>query len=265
MGEGKRSADEEATEDVALDREAESIRPAVTRRDFIAGAGAGVAITAVAAGGLVAATRGTQTVTSPQVVPQVVPGGPAVAVQSAPAAPVASQPRPAPTQAPLPLSQRLVRLNINGVEREVLVDVRESLYETLTYKLDMANNLNLGCDRMECGACTVVMDGKAVYGCTLLTARAGRGQKIITLDGLSNSSIAEELHPIQRVFWQEGAGQCGYCTRGWIMATYALLQVNRDPSVPEIRQALGGHICRCGNYDSIIQSVQVAAAAIRTA
>jgi aerobic-type carbon monoxide dehydrogenase small subunit (CoxS/CutS family) len=251
--------------------DSEQLRPVVTRREFIAGAGAGVAVGAVVAGGIAIATRpNAQT----QVVTQ--PGGPAVSV---PAAPAAGQPAAQPTaqaqaqapgqaqpQAPapqqLPLSQRRVELNIDGVVHPVVVDVRESLWETMIYKLGKSSS-NLGCDRAQCGACTVVIDGRAVNGCTVLASRLGRGQKILTVDGIRNGPGIAGLHPVQKAFWQMGGYQCGICTRGFIMSTYALLQVNKSPTHDDIAEALSGNICRCSEYPQIFDSVTAAAAEMR--
>ncbi len=194
----------------------EQVKPVVTRRDFIAGAGLGVAATAIVAGGVAVATR-QNTATAPQVA-QTAPGGPAVAVPPA-AAPVTApqqqaQPQAqAPAQQPaqvgaLPRHMRRVTLNIDGVSREVVVDVRESLWTTATQKLGL-NVTNLGCDRAQCGACTVVIDGRAVNGCSVFSARLGRGQKIMTVAGLQTGPGVDGLHPIQRAFWQQGGFQCG--------------------------------------------------------
>jgi aerobic-type carbon monoxide dehydrogenase small subunit (CoxS/CutS family) len=247
--------------------DAEHARPVVTRRDFLAGAGIGVAGTAVV-GGIALAVR-------PQAVPQTVqtaPGGPAVAV---PPAPAVGQPAQVQTQAQatpqavlrakeqLPRTMRRVTLDLDGAPREVTVDVRESLWTTMSRQLGISG-ANLGCDRAQCGACTVVVNGRAVNGCTVLTARLGRGQKILTVEGIRLGPGIEGLHPVQRAFWEQGGYQCGICTRGFIMSTYALLQTNTSPTNPQIREALAGNICRCGEYPKIYDSVQAAAAAMRT-
>jgi aerobic-type carbon monoxide dehydrogenase small subunit (CoxS/CutS family) len=193
-----------------------------------------------------------------------VPGGPAV-VAPAPAAPAAGQAAaPAQTQpaAALPLNMRKVDLNIDGVARSVTVDVRESLWEAMVYRLNMSSS-NLGCDRAQCGACTVLVDGRAMNGCTVLAARLGRGQKIVTVDGIRNGPGIAGLHPVQKAFWQLGGYQCGICTRGFIMSSYALLQTNKSPSNEEIAEALSGNICRCSEYPQIYESVLAAAAEMR--
>jgi aerobic-type carbon monoxide dehydrogenase small subunit (CoxS/CutS family) len=169
--------------------------------------------------------------------------------------------RPAsPTAAPM--TTRRVTLDIDGRKRDVTVDVRESLWETLNYQLGLSN-ANLGCDRAQCGACTTVVDGRAVTSCSILTARLGRGQKIVTVAGISHGPGVEGLHPLQRAFWFEGGFQCGICTRGAIMSAYALLERNRNPTDAQIRDALAGNICRCGEYVGIASAVKKAAAEMR--
>lgn len=205
----------------------------VSRRRFLAGAGVGLAVGA-------AAGAGVMTVVAPK---QETPAG-----QSA-------------QTINLPASMRKVALNINGkVTPEVAVDVRSSLWEVMTYQLGMVG-ANLGCDRAECGACAVVIDGRAVNSCTVLAARLGRGQKIITIEGLSSGTKAEDLHPIQRAFWQKGGFQCGICTRGFIMTTYAMLNKTPVPIPTEdnVREWLAGNICRCSEYPKIFDSVFSAA------
>jgi aerobic-type carbon monoxide dehydrogenase small subunit (CoxS/CutS family) len=157
---------------------------------------------------------------------------------------------------------RKVTLNIDGAAREVTVDVRDSLWETMTRSLALSSS-NLGCDRAQCGACTVLVDGRPVNGCTVLSARLGRGQQITTVAGLAKGPGVEGLHPVQRAFWGDGGFQCGICTRGFIMSTYALLQSNSNPTDDQIAEGLSGNVCRCGEYAKIFQSVKTAAADMR--
>ncbi|MFN8524694.1 MAG: (2Fe-2S)-binding protein [Chloroflexota bacterium] len=245
----------------------EQLKPMVTRRDFLVGTGAGAVAVGVVAGGYVAA-QGTRS--APVAVPSA-PGAPAAAVQPAPAAAPAQKPaeakpaeaKPAASAATtLPLTHRRVTLNIDGKPHDVTVDVRESLWETMVNELGMAGT-NLGCDRAQCGACAVLVDGKAVNGCGVMTARLGRGQKITTVNGIASGPGIEGLHPIQKAFWWEGGYQCGICTRGFIVSTYALLQTNKSPTDEQIAEALAGNVCRCGEYIKIFSSVKAAAAEMR--
>ena len=246
----------------------EQIRPLATRRDFLVGAGAGAVVVGVVAGAGVAVTRGN---VQPVQSVQTAPGQPAVAVapppqlQTQPQGQATAQPQTtAPLPAPklLPPTMRTVTLNIDNVPREVTVDVRESLWETMTRGLGMASS-NLGCDRAQCGACTVLIDGRAANGCTQLSARLGRGQQITTVAGLAKGPGVEGLHPVQRAYWGDGGFQCGICTRGFIMSTVALLNSNPNPTDDQIAEGLAGNICRCGEYAKIFQSVKTAAADMR--
>lgn len=266
MPEHDGSAGDQPTQPVDQEPSEEHARPVVTRRDFIAGAGLGVAATAIVAGGVSVATRqAVQTVPAPQPVALTAPGGAVVA--QAPAPGVAAQPQAAdqPTAklaGALPQNMRHVTLDIDGLTHDVVVDVRESLWTTTSQKLGL-NVTNLGCDRAQCGACTVVIDGRAVNGCSVFSARLGRGQKILTIAGIQTSPTTDGLHPIQRAFWTQGGFQCGICTRGFIMSSYALLQTNNNPTRAQIAEALSGNICRCGEYPKIYQAVETAAAEMR--
>lgn len=184
-----------------------------------------------------------------------------IEVPEAEAAQVAAKPA-APAAPPASLKSRKVTLDVDGVKHDVTVDVRESLWETMNYQLGLSNS-NLGCDRAQCGACTVLMDGKPINGCTVLSARSGRGQKITTVAGIAKGPGVAGLHPVQRAFWLEGGFQCGICTRGFIMSAYALLEKNKNPNDDEIREALAGNICRCGEYPKILSAVHKAAAEMR--
>jgi aerobic-type carbon monoxide dehydrogenase small subunit (CoxS/CutS family) len=261
------NADSGPAEPEGSQEDVEQLRPVVTRREFMAGAGAGLAIGAVVAGGIAVATRpGVQTQPNAVVT---APGGPAVVAQ--PGVPVAPPGQAQPqaqaqpqqqAQGKLPLNMRQVELNIDGVPRALTVDVRESLWEAMVFRLNMSS-ANLGCDRAQCGACTVLVDGRPVNGCSVLAARLGRGQKILTVDGIRSGPGIAGLHPVQKAFWQLGGYQCGICTRGFIMSTYALLQANNSPSNDEIAEALSGNICRCSEYPQIYESVRAAAAEMR--
>jgi len=114
---------------------------------------------------------------------------------------------------------------------------------------------HVGCDTSSCGACTVLLNGKAVKSCTILAAQVD-GAEITTIEGLARNG---EWHPLQEGFWQEHGLQCGFCTPGMIMAAYQLLEENPNPSEAEIRHALEGNYCRCTGYHNIVKSVQYAA------
>src|SRR5262249_12711970 len=196
-------------------------------------------------------------------------GAPAVVQVPAPAPNVAAQPQTqaqpqaqAQANGGLPQHMRRGTLNIDGLQRDVVVDVRETLWQTATQKLAL-NGINLGCDRSQCGACAVVIDGKAVNGCSVYSARLGRGQKIQTIASLSTGPGVEGVHPIQRAFWMQGGFQCGICTRGFIMSSYALRQANTNPTRAKIAEGLSGNICRCGEYVKVYDAVEAAAAEMR--
>lgn len=147
-----------------------------------------------------------------------------------------------------------VMLDVNGQSRHVSIDDQERLLETLRYQLGLTGG-KFGCDRAMCGACTVEVDGDQVYGCTYFT-RDAVGKEITTIEGLEEDG---QLHPLQEAFVEELGGQCAFCTPGMIMAGKSLLDENDDPSRDEVKQALSGVLCRCGNYENEIRSVMKAA------
>lgn len=114
-----------------------------------------------------------------------------------------------------------------------------------------------GCDYGGCGACTVIVNGKAVYSCMYPAIKA-EGKEVLTIEGLSSLG----LHPLQRAFIEKHALQCGYCTPGFLMAAYALLRVNPNPSSDEILEAITGNLCRCGTYQNIIEAIKLASSQI---
>lgn len=114
---------------------------------------------------------------------------------------------------------------------------------------------HIGCDTTNCGACTVILDGKAVKSCTVLAAQAD-GRKVMTVEGLSQNGT---LHPVQEGFLKKHGLQCGFCTPGMIMSAYWLLNFNKQPTEGDIRKAIGGNLCRCTGYQDIIESVKYAA------
>jgi carbon-monoxide dehydrogenase small subunit len=151
-----------------------------------------------------------------------------------------------------------IRLRINGKLHEDTIPDDLMLVDYLReYKGLMGTKK--GCGEGECGACSVLVDGKLVYACILLVLQVD-GSDVETIEGLSENG---ELHPIQKAFVEAGAIQCGYCTPGMIMATKALLDRNPAPSEKQIREALSGNLCRCTGYVQIIQAVQKASEYIR--
>jgi len=151
--------------------------------------------------------------------------------------------------------ERLVTLNVNGRARPVDVLPNETLAMTLRYKLGLTGT-KLGCDRGECGACTVLLDDVAHNSCSVLT-HAVRGRQVTTVEGLEGPN--GELHPVQKAMIEELGPQCGFCTSGQIMSSVALLKVNPKPTRDEVRHALAGNLCRCGAYDHYLNSVLRAA------
>jgi len=151
-----------------------------------------------------------------------------------------------------------VTINVNGEKRTASVPPETSLLRMLRDSLNLTG-AKLGCDVGDCGACTVIVDGKPVNSCLMLAAQAD-GRTVLTIEGLAT---ADRLHPIQKAFENYGALQCGFCGPGVLMSAKALLDENPNPSVPEIRDALGGNLCRCTGYSKMIEAIQVAARAMR--
>ena len=151
--------------------------------------------------------------------------------------------------------ERLVTLNVNGTERRVDVLPNETLAHTLRYKLGLTGT-KLACDRGECGACTILIDGVLHISCSTLT-HGVRNRAIITVEGVAPSDT--QLHPVQTAMIEELGPQCGFCTPGQIMSAVALLNTNPNPSREQARQALAGNLCRCGAYDQYLNAVMRAA------
>lgn len=152
-----------------------------------------------------------------------------------------------------------VNLTVNGQRRADEVEPRMLLVH---YLRDVAQltGTHVGCETSMCGACTVLMNGKAVKSCTILTPQA-EGAEITTVEGLAKDG---KLHPVQEGFWEEHGLQCGYCTPGMIMMAADLLTRNPNPSEDEIRVALEGNLCRCTGYQHIVKAVQYAATKMRS-
>ncbi len=153
------------------------------------------------------------------------------------------------------MSEIAVHMTINDEQIEIEVDPRERLLDTLRDRLDLTGTKE-GCGIGECGACTVIMDGRAVNACLVLTPQAQHSE-IITIEGLK---VDGELDPLQKSFIDHQAVQCGFCTPGMIMSARALLDMNPDPDREEIETALEGNLCRCTGYKQIVDAVEAAAA-----
>ena len=152
------------------------------------------------------------------------------------------------------MSTMQIRLEVNGQTHELTIPSHRTLLDVLREALDLTGSKR-GCDRGECGSCTVLLDGKPVYSCITLAAQV-RGRSIVTVEGLANDG---QLDPVQQAFLDEDGGQCGYCTPGFLMSARALLDANPHPTDAEIREALSGNLCRCNAYGRILQSVRTAA------
>lgn len=153
-----------------------------------------------------------------------------------------------------------VTMTVNGVSYTRDVEPRTLLVYFLREHLGLTGT-HVGCDTSSCGACTVLMNGKAVKSCTVLAVQA-EGAQITTVEGLARDG---ELHPIQQAFWDEHGLQCGFCTPGMMLAAVDLLQRNPNPTDEEIRHALEGNLCRCTGYQHIINAVRSAARLMGTA
>jgi len=145
---------------------------------------------------------------------------------------------------------KVINTTINGDEKQVLVSERDSLLEALRDRIGMTGAKE-GCNNGNCGACAVIMDGRLVNSCCVMAAEAD-GAEVMTVEGLASR---EELHPLQSEFLQNAALQCGICTPGFLMSSYALLQENPNPTEEEARFWLTGNLCRCTGYDKLIETV----------
>src|ERR1700735_4447358 len=161
------------------------------------------------------------------------------------------------TPSPVPATPRTsIKLVVNGTEHRAEVEDRWTLVELLRDHLGLTGT-KIGCDRGECGACTVLLDGKPVYSCSQLAVWAD-GRTVQTVEGLARG---EHLHPLQEAFIEHDGPQCGYCTSGQLMSAKALLDRNPHPTADEVRAAMTGNICRCSNYNRYVESVLAASAA----
>lgn len=153
-----------------------------------------------------------------------------------------------------------IRITVNGREHPLEVEPRMTLLDAIRQKLNLTGSKRV-CDSGACGACTMIVDGRAIYACMTL-AIACDGASVTTIEGLSGEG---ELHPIQKAFVEKDGYQCGFCTPGQVLAAKALLDRNPHPSRDEIRRGMSGNLCRCGAYLKIIDSVSYAAELIAKA
>jgi carbon-monoxide dehydrogenase small subunit len=153
-----------------------------------------------------------------------------------------------------------ITLKVNGVEYEALVEPRLMLVDFLRGELGLGGT-HVGCEHGVCGACTILVNGAAVRSCLMLAVQAD-GAELMTVEGLSPDG---KLHPIQEAFVEERGLQCGFCTPGFLISVYELLTQNPNPSDEEIKDALGGNLCRCTGYQSILSSVRSAAVKMQSA
>jgi|TARA_B110000467_G_C18227887_1_gene426926 aerobic-type carbon monoxide dehydrogenase small subunit (CoxS/CutS family) len=146
-----------------------------------------------------------------------------------------------------------IQLTVNGSRHSVDVEDRWTLVEVLRDQLDLTGT-KIGCDRSECGACTVIMNGNPVYSCSQLAVWAD-GAQVTTVEGLASGG---QLSPVQQAFVENNGPQCGFCTPGQLMTATALLSNNATPNADEVKQALVGNLCRCSNYNAIVEAVVMA-------
>jgi aerobic-type carbon monoxide dehydrogenase small subunit (CoxS/CutS family) len=151
-----------------------------------------------------------------------------------------------------------ISVTLNGVRRTLQANAGDTLLEVL--RREGCVGVKKGCGSGDCGACTVLLDGRAVNACLVLAAKVD-GATILTIEGLADG---DALHPIQEAFLDEGAVQCGYCTPGMVLSAYALLSRNLLPSEGEIREAISGNLCRCTGYVKQVRAIQAAAERMRS-
>lgn len=242
-------------------------KKSISRRDFITGVGTGAVVAAVATVGLsqinvqpgppptpgvTTVTRTlTSTATQTSTVTQAAPSAATVTrTVTATAAGTVGAP-PTPTT---PVFEQMIKFKVNGAEREIHIPNNWTLLQALREELQLYGAKE-GCDRGECGACTVLVDNKPYYSCMMLAIEAA-GKNVLTIEGLG-SDVA--LDPLQQAWIDADATQCGYCAPGLIMAAKALLMKNPSPSAEDIKMGLAGNICTCSAYPKIMQAVQLVA------
>jgi carbon-monoxide dehydrogenase small subunit len=157
------------------------------------------------------------------------------------------------------MSKHQITVTVNGQEYTQEVEARTLLVHFIRENLNLTGT-HIGCDTTSCGACTVILDGKAVKSCTVFAVQAN-GRSVETVEGLANGG----LHPLQQGFWEQHGLQCGYCTPGMMMTAKAFLTQNPNPTDDEIRWAISGNLCRCTGYVKIVEAIQYAAEKMRSA
>src|SRR5258705_2320388 len=157
------------------------------------------------------------------------------------------------------MAERLIAITVNGQQRRVDVMKQETLAWTLRYKLGLTGT-KLGCDRAECGSCTVLVDDVPHYSCSVLTHTV-RSQKVLTIEGLANADGT--LHPVQQGIIDEQGFQCAFCMSGFIMATVGFLKTNANPTRSELAHGISGNLCRCQDYDKILTALMRGAENLR--
>jgi aerobic carbon-monoxide dehydrogenase small subunit len=156
------------------------------------------------------------------------------------------------------MTTQSISLIVNGRKRTANVQPRLLLSDCLRHSLGLPGT-HVGCEHGVCGACTVVVDGRAARSCLMFAVQAD-GAEVTTVEGLGT---VDKLHPIQEAFWEEHGLQCGFCTPGMLMAAYELLSTNANPSDEQIREAISGNLCRCTGYTFIVNAIRSAAAKMR--
>jgi len=154
--------------------------------------------------------------------------------------------------------KQIINLKLNGQPQELAVEPNWTLLETVREALGFTGSKE-GCGTGDCGACSMIVDGRLITSCLMLAPQAD-GRSITTIEGLSSNG---KLHPVQQAFVDSGGVQCGFCTPGMVMATTALLERNKTPTLEDIRQGLAGNLCRCTGYTKIFEAVQLAAERMR--
>ena len=150
--------------------------------------------------------------------------------------------------------KRHIQLTVNGETHEILLEPFASLLDTLRDELHMTGTKK-GCDEGDCGACTVILDGKAVTSCLVLAMDA-EGRDVLTVEGLARG---DRLHPVQQAFLENGGVQCGFCIPGLIMAAVGYLREHANPTEQDVRYAIGGNLCRCTGYSKVVKAIMSAA------